>query len=647
MDSPHDHSGDPVLTHPSQADGMDIFIAQRVNYYDGLGTWRRMYTPQRRTVYENDDDVWHVTPENPAFATYAEGTEIREAVARYCLGGDTLVVTRDGLRPIRELAGSEPELLIPQVQGTTLKDRGKFRKAPVRQFGEQELLEITLTRDDVTKTILATAEHRWLTFKPGHPEKQMWLTTETLAQGMKFKSLRRQNPERTAKINAAVAQGFTFGDGSMPGDPERAAYLDIYDNGKDEAMIPYFPEALQVRKHHGVHTFVPNLPRFWNELPPIRESRAFLLSWLSGYFAADGTIDTTGVCSISSSKRENMEFVQSVAAVCGVGYRPIGEYVRLGIDGKYSPAFRVVLRRRDLPEWFFCIKEHAKRATEANAKKPGPDSSWRVVSVKRTGRTEPVYCATVEGVGAFALADDIMTGNCHTANLITVTTPQLGDLHREMSPGVPVEVLPNYIPEWVLDLERDDRQGHPRIGWCGGSSHKRDMQQMGDSLPRFMRRFPDWHCYVNGVDFRKQAKTSADRAFHIPWIPVVARPKLYYRSLDFDIGLAPLLDTKFAQAKSAVKILEYQSRGIVPVASDVEPYRRFITHGVDGFLVKQGRDHEWLNYMSLLATDEDLRAKMAAAGKIHAAEHVIEKHWHKWIDCYEMLFPAGWEFQGL
>lgn len=316
-----DYSGDPALTEPGQADGHDIFIAQRVNYYDGLGVWRRMYTPERRTVYENDDDIWHVTRENPGFETYKEGTEVREAVKRYC----------------------------------------------------------------------------------------------------------------------------------------------------------------------------------------------------------------------------------------------------------------------------------------------------------------------------------------DTACLITCTTPQLGDLHREMSPGVPVEVLPNYVPEWVLDLEHDDREGHLRVGWVGGSSHLRDLQVPGSSLARFLKRFPDWHAYINGVDFRDKMKLQkyedGGRAYHVPWVPVVARPKLYYRSIDFDIGIAPLLDTQFARAKSPVKLLEYMARGVVPVASDVEPYRNFITHGENGFLVKQGRDHEWLGHLSELARDENLRLKMSAAATARARENTIEKHWRKWINCYSMLFPVGWEFQ--
>jgi glycosyltransferase involved in cell wall biosynthesis len=244
---------------------------------------------------------------------------------------------------------------------------------------------------------------------------------------------------------------------------------------------------------------------------------------------------------------------------------------------------------------------------------------------------------------------------CDTANLITCTTPYLADLHRTMADNrVPVEVLPNYLPGWVLDLAKDDRKGHPRIGWIGGSSHSLDLQVPGDAVKRFMKRFPEWHLFISGMDFRSQIKAPdcavlgkeirpTDRSFHIPWIPVCQRPELFYRSIDFDIGIAPLRPTEFVNSKSPVKPLEYAARGIPCIATDVGPYRNFIKHGETGFLVKQ--DHEWLKYMSILAADEDMRLAMGAAAKKQAEEYIIEKHWQEWINAYSRLFPVGWTFQ--
>jgi glycosyltransferase involved in cell wall biosynthesis len=178
----------------------------------------------------------------------------------------------------------------------------------------------------------------------------------------------------------------------------------------------------------------------------------------------------------------------------------------------------------------------------------------------------------------------------------------------------------------------------------GGASHGRDIHQAVPSVRRFMKRFPNWDLVLAGVDYRDQFKCDPARSHHLPWIHVCDDPDMFYRMIDFDIGICPLLDTEFARSKSHIKALEYMARGVVPVASDVEPYRKFITHGVNGFLVK--RDHEWLSALSELANDEDLRLKMSAAAIATAREHTIEKHYQEWVNAYKMLFPVGWEYRG-
>lgn len=232
---------------------------------------------------------------------------------------------------------------------------------------------------------------------------------------------------------------------------------------------------------------------------------------------------------------------------------------------------------------------------------------------------------------------------CDTASLITVSTPYLGDMHREMSPGVQVEVLPNYIPGYVLDLPHDDRQGRKRVGWMGGASHIRDINEAAPAVRRFMLRHPDWDMIVSGTDYRRSFRVDKHRLFYVPWIGVADDPKLFYRLIDYDIGICPLLDTEFARSKSPIKALEYSARGIPVIASDVEPYRNFIHDGVDGFLVKT--DHEWLNRLETLANDEVLRIQMGLAAKQNARKYLIEDHWQEWVNAYKMLFPVGWEYQ--
>jgi glycosyltransferase involved in cell wall biosynthesis len=264
---------------------------------------------------------------------------------------------------------------------------------------------------------------------------------------------------------------------------------------------------------------------------------------------------------------------------------------------------------------------------------------------------DDVFSITQENAAAYASykeGTDVREATLRyisTANLVTTTSPHLGDRFREMLGNrVTVEVLPNYVPAWVLDLPRDPFERRLRIGWAGGASHARDIHTASPSVRRFLKRFPQWDLYLNGVDYRDKFRCPPERSFHIPWIHVTDDPEVYYRAIDFDIGICPLLSTQFSRSKSHIKALEYFSRGIPVVASDVEPYRRFIDHGVNGFLART--DHEWLRYLSELAGSTDLRTRMGEAAKAKARENTIEQHYSEWVNAYRMLFPVGWEYKG-
>ena len=338
-----------------------------------------------------------------------------------CFSGDTEVVTRRGIRRIKSLAEEgRATLLVPmQYEGSaTLKTWGYFTDASVLCFGEQELYNVVLRRGQERKTIRATAEHKWFrSFYSGKQKKQEALPTTGLKTGHRLAQLRRAMPRNTTLMHWAVAQGFVFGDGTTGtrNAKHRPARLDLYHNGKDEVMLKYFPGDWSVRRkpdHAHTHSVITGLPRFWKHLPPIDESVSFLMSWLAGYFAADGCVAEDGHCTVSSAQPEHLEFVRNVAAVCGIGYGQIQKSTRLGIkQAEESGIYKLGLRRRDLPSWFFLQTTHAARAHAANQKQER-DPHWIVESVNSTGIIEPVYCARVDGIGAFALADDLMTGNC-------------------------------------------------------------------------------------------------------------------------------------------------------------------------------------------------------------------------------------------
>jgi glycosyltransferase involved in cell wall biosynthesis len=65
---------------------------------------------------------------------------------------------------------------------------------------------------------------------------------------------------------------------------------------------------------------------------------------------------------------------------------------------------------------------------------------------------------------------------------------------------------------------------------------------------------------------------------------------VYPMIAEFDIGIAPMLEHPFNKAKSAFKAKQYLSCGIPVIASDLGEHQRFIRHGLNGFLCRNGND---------------------------------------------------------
>ncbi len=291
-----------------------------------------------------------------------------------CLVGETEVITRQGIFPIGELVG-EAEILVPYLmkrdgltrngrsQRETRYRRGGFRSVPVRSFGRAEVFDIHLRRGRQEKVVTATSNHRW------YLKDTSVVATIDLQNGCKLKGLKAKKGGMIQMVPFAVAQGFVFGD--------------------DGKMLV---------------TQIQSLPRLWKLIPSYDESSAFLLSWLAGYFAADGSVSESGQATLSSASLEAIQFVRGVLSICGVGY---GKVCRSG--GRIG--FSLNINIRDLPDWFFILPKHRGRAERQLAKKLGVLHEWQVESIEPTGRKEEVFCPTVPGSQCFGLSDELLTGN--------------------------------------------------------------------------------------------------------------------------------------------------------------------------------------------------------------------------------------------
>ena len=315
----------------------------------------------------------------------------------YCLAGETRVLTWEGIKPIRELAGGTHRIL---GKGADWID------APFRSFGVQPLMQITLTLNGVSKQIYATGEHRWFIRSGKTLASIRELTTRDLRPGHRLVSkYPRTRVKNTTPSPFGIAHGLTFGDGTRSG-TGAMAQLDAV---KDAELLKWFP--ISTVTQHGRQLLVHHLPRFFKELPPLDESVSYLYGWLAGYFAADGCVSTTGTVILSSGDRVVLEYVRMVCTRLGIGTYGISEQSRVGFEGREpSSLFKIVFIDSDLTEEFFLLDKHRLRFRGTS--KAYERKSWVVREVLQTDRVEEVFCATVDEGHAFTLEDNILTGNC-------------------------------------------------------------------------------------------------------------------------------------------------------------------------------------------------------------------------------------------
>lgn len=238
-----------------------------------------------------------------------------------------------------------------------------------------------------------------------------------------------------------------------------------------------------------------------------------------------------------------------------------------------------------------------------------------------------------------------LRANALAADLITTTCPFLADRIIEevisLSPShvPPVAVLGNHVPGAVLQYpvaytEADGSPSAPvRVGWALSSSHVVDMPEVFDALRLLKRKWGQGMRFETvGQDRIPQWAQRNIDVTERGWYQLAEGG--YFPALDFDIGLAPLAPLLFNRSKSDLKLVEYASRGIPWVASDVGPYSAWRDqHGVSGFLVRNTL--EWKRRVSQLIKSPGLRRRMGEAGRRYVRDHrLYEDRAHDWAEAY-------------
>ena len=217
------------------------------------------------------------------------------------------------------------------------------------------------------------------------------------------------------------------------------------------------------------------------------------------------------------------------------------------------------------------------------------------------------------------------------ADLVTVSTPFLLEHHSKTHPNV--VMVRNGV--YVDMFEKRKQRSKPVIGWVGAVPFRGgDLEIMQEWLPDFLEKhdlmfhhsgyMPDAPSVAEVVGIPEERFTQS---------PIVNMLD-YGTQFNFDIGLVPLSNIPFNEAKSTIKGLEYAAAGIPFVASDLPEYRSLAGLGVGR--VARTAD-EWIEHLETLL-DYTLRKREAAIQRnLVEKEHSIAARGQDWRDALMKL----------
>lgn len=145
------------------------------------------------------------------------------------------------------------------------------------------------------------------------------------------------------------------------------------------------------------------------------------------------------------------------------------------------------------------------------------------------------------------------------------------------------------------------------IGWSGSISTIKHFEIAIPALIEIQKKYP------NQIEIHVIGQGS----YTHPEINVISKNWSATTEVDdlnsFDIGIMPLPDDEWVKGKCGLKGLSYMACGVATIMSNVGVNSEIIEHGKNGFLATS--QEEWVNYLSKLIENNDLRHEMGQAGR--------------------------------
>ncbi len=229
------------------------------------------------------------------------------------------------------------------------------------------------------------------------------------------------------------------------------------------------------------------------------------------------------------------------------------------------------------------------------------------------------------------------------ADEVWVPTQALKERLSDLSQSI--LVIPNALDERLLcyrglSMSKSLFNNQPIIiGMMGTRTHDQDLLMIAPALHELWRRYPGvFELEIIGVAEKEntlEMLSGLPVRLHNPPPEEQEYPlfQLWFSSsINWDIALAPLIDTPFNRCKSDIKFLDYSAIGVAGIYSLMPPYRSSIKQRGTGLLV-ENQIEAWINALEEYLKDEYLRLSIShnARQYLHT-ERTLGGTIYKWLE---------------
>jgi glycosyltransferase involved in cell wall biosynthesis len=204
------------------------------------------------------------------------------------------------------------------------------------------------------------------------------------------------------------------------------------------------------------------------------------------------------------------------------------------------------------------------------------------------------------------------------AKWVSVATEPIAAWARQHNAAVSVVPMAVDLAEYDSIERRCSGNDALTLGWAGTAGGLGYLHSLAPVLRDVAQSYP----------IKLKVISGGYRSVCLKGLDVQARPWRAETALremaQFDVGLVPLADTPFEQAKFPFKLLQYLALRVPTVSARVGLAGDVIRHGQNGLLA--GSPEEWRESLQTLIADAGLRHRLAMAGRqTVAASYTLER----------------------